>query len=218
SGASACARVRVRGARPAFERAFGTEFPAAMIPATEPMLTIAPLAWRNAGTAARLRYQGPIRFTPRIRRHNSSSAPSRSENGTRLVVPALLTRASRRPNRASAVATRRCASSSRETSPCTYTAAGSERASISPSSTERDELRTIWAPSLANRSATARPIPLDDPVTTTTSLTPADPTAQASETARRDPHSRPVPRHRADAEPGRPSRAALGAGGDRARL
>jgi MFS family permease len=56
-------------------------------------------------------------------------------------------------------------------------AARSERASISPSSTERDELTITRAPSPANRSATARPIPLDDPVTTTTSLTPADPTA-----------------------------------------
>ena len=62
-----------------------------MIPATDPTLTIAPFASRNAGTAARLRYQGPIRFTPRIRCHSSSSTPSRSANGTRLVVPALLT-------------------------------------------------------------------------------------------------------------------------------
>jgi hypothetical protein len=63
--------------------------------------------------------------------------------------------------------------------PCTYAASGSERASISPSATERDELTMTQAPSLANRSATARPMPLDEPVTTTTTLTrSADPTAQ----------------------------------------
>jgi hypothetical protein len=37
---------------------------------------------------------------------------------------------------------------------------------------ERDELTVTRAPSPANLSATARPMPLDDPVTTTTSLTP----------------------------------------------
>jgi hypothetical protein len=82
----------------------------------------------------------------------------------------------------------RRASSSRETSPCSYTASGSERASASPASTERDELTITLAPSPANRSATARPIPLDDPVTRTTSLTGRSYVPAAEVTCgRRDP-------------------------------
>src|SRR5262249_43214764 len=100
-------------------------------------------------------------------------------------------------------ATSRRASSSRETSACTYTASGSERASISPISTERDELTTTLAPSLANCSATALPIPLDDPVTTTTSLTQADPTDR--------------PTRQLDAEPRAPHSAQRALGRDRRR-
>src|SRR6478752_10315372 len=70
-------------------------------PAIGAVLQIAPLAARNAPTAAWVQRNGPIRLVLRIACQKSSLKRSSSENGIGAGVagvPALLTRKSRRPS------------------------------------------------------------------------------------------------------------------------
>ena len=83
---------------PALDTAYGMELPAGRRPATEVTLMTepAPLAFR-AGTLERVMCQVPMRLVDRILSQTSSVAASRSACGISWVVPALLTRMSRRP-------------------------------------------------------------------------------------------------------------------------
>ena len=83
--------------------------------------------------------------------------------------PALATRMSRRPNSDAVRSTSRAQNASSATSPATGTTLRPVSRAISPAVASRAsgdlELMTTSAPSLASRSATARPRPFDAPVT-----------------------------------------------------
>ena len=114
------ASVTVRLLSAAFDAQYGIELPVPMSPATLDVITISPPpAAASAGRAAREHWNGPLRFTPMIVSHTSSSTLSRSWCGMKLVVPALFTRMSSRPNASVAVATIRTQSASTATSACT---------------------------------------------------------------------------------------------------
>ena len=88
-------------------------------PASDDTFTTEPLASRKAGNAATVRDQVPKTLTSKIRRHTSTEAASRSWWGITAVVPALLTRVSRRPQRSRAAVTSCCAAAGSVMSPWT---------------------------------------------------------------------------------------------------
>src|SRR5215469_12257821 len=98
-------------------------------------------------------------------------ASSMSSKGCTSVIPALATRTSRPPNRSTQRSTARRTSRRREISPVIPSTAPPPEASAWTVSSTRpaSQSRTqTFAPSTANRSAVARPIPCPDPVTSTT--------------------------------------------------
>src|SRR3954470_21784898 len=106
--------------------AYAIDDPTPLMPATEEMLTTAdgrPEALAPASSrlrAARTIWNGPMVLTPYRRWKSSADNPSRSAWATCLVVPALLTSTSSRPQPLAAATILR-QSSSRDTSPCALT-------------------------------------------------------------------------------------------------
>ncbi len=109
------------------------------------------------GATARATRNALVRFTSRSSRHSSSENCSR---GLRSVMPALLTRTSTGPSRATPAAT----ASSSVTSNGAATAPSISAARASAASAERPLIATR-APAAASARASARPSPRVEPVT-----------------------------------------------------
>ena len=135
----------------------------------EHTLTIAPLP-RGAILAAtsRATRNGPVRFVATMR---SQASTGNSTKGRRNWMPALLTSPSSGPARSSASATPAATAAASATSngtactvpPVSEASASRARPSVSPSR----PLSTTAAPACRRPRASAKPIPLEDPVTRT---------------------------------------------------
>ena len=140
-----------------------------MMPATDEILTIEPLPDpRMAGIAALVPRNTPLALMSIIRSQPSmvwvSTLPP-------FQMPALLTRMCSPPNRSIAVSTACCQSASLVTSRWTNTAsppASAISASTCWPSDSSTSPRTTFAPSEANRRASAAPIPLAPPLISAT--------------------------------------------------
>src|SRR5215210_6540071 len=118
--------------------------------------------------AASVAYRSPRTFTSNIWRHWSERPFSILESS---ITPALFTRMSTRPSSSLACRTRACAASSSVTSHSTESALPPLpliRSTSSESRSFRRAATTTDAPSAANASAVASPMPLDAPVITAT--------------------------------------------------
>lgn len=122
---------------------------------------------RISGTAAWVIRNGPVRFTSITRCHSSGVV---SISGLNTAIPALLTSASRRPNRSVTAAISRATDSRSATSQCSaMVRSGSASACIaarSPSSSRSSSATD--QPSARKRLAAASPMPRAAPVTSAT--------------------------------------------------
>ncbi len=126
---------------------------------------------RIAGSAARIPWNTPRTLTSHSRRTSSGGTRSRRP---RTPTPAAFTQTSIRPYRSSAARATRVVAAASVTSAGTATASARACAAVHSlaTSARASALRAVTtrrAPHEANARATARPIPLDAPVTTTTS-------------------------------------------------
>ncbi len=133
------------------------------------MFTMAPPPhFRNSGSTARDTRNGPFTFTVITRSHSSSLIPSTVDTCS---VPALFTSTFSRPNRSTVPLTARSMSRALVTShsianpapPCFWTSLITSR-----SFSNRRPATATLAPSRANASAIARPIPVPPPVISAT--------------------------------------------------
>src|SRR6266403_1913155 len=154
---------------PPFDAQYAARSFIATSPSTEPILTIAPPPhFRNSGSSARDTRNGPFTFTVIMRSHSSSLIPSTVETCN---VPALFTSTFSRPNRSTVPFTARSTSRARVTShsianpapPCFWISLITSR-----SFSSRRPATVTLAPSRANASAIARPIPVPPPVISAT--------------------------------------------------
>src|SRR5262245_43066872 len=123
---------------------------------------------RMAGTTVLVSTNAPTRL---IRSTSAKSAALISVSGARSLTAAELISASTPPSSARVVSTRRCASASIPTSPATASALPPTfviASTTSASGSGRRPKTTTRAPSAANSSAVARPMPVPPPVTMAT--------------------------------------------------
>ena len=135
-------------------------------PVADAVLMIEPPPRRAArGSAYLMPRKTPRRFTATRRSNRSSSVSSSGWCGA--LKPALLNTTSSRPNASTAAANIACTSAACETSACTAIASLPISAAAD-SSCPLTSAQTTLAPSSANSSAEARPMPDPAPVTTAT--------------------------------------------------
>ena len=129
----------------------------------EVMLTMAPPCSRISGTAARVQRNGPVRLTSRIRCQSVSVV---SMIGAKRATPALLTSASRRPNRRVMRSSASATMAASETSQCSASVrSGHRREDVALSSSCCSmSSRATRQPSWRNRLAVASPMPRAAPV------------------------------------------------------
>src|SRR5581483_7358462 len=139
-------------------------------PAIDAMLTMEPLpAASIAAPSARESRNGPVRFTSSTRRHCSAVVSSAGRSSE---IPALLTSTSTRPYSASTRFVSSAAYCSEATSPVSANAAAPcSRTAARVSAGSRRSASTVAYPRSASASATRRPIPCAEPVTTATAPT-----------------------------------------------
>ena len=98
SGASTRDSVRVRLTTAALLAAYASGWGPGRSPTIEATFTTLPPAARSSGAQARVTWNSPRTLTANTRSHSARSTPSRSSGGVWLVMPALFTSASSRPN------------------------------------------------------------------------------------------------------------------------
>src|SRR2546425_1248404 len=132
------------------------------------LMTFPPPALFIAGYAAREHRKAEVRLVSRTRRHSSRV---RSWTGFRMLVPALLTRMSRRPSRSMVAFVIASTDASLVTSTSMAIAVPPCRSISVAAARDFSRFRaatTIWAPAAASPCAIPRPMPPFPPVTTAT--------------------------------------------------
>src|SRR5216683_1586766 len=150
---------------PPFDAQYAARSFIATSPSTDPIFTIAPPPhFRNSGSTARDTRNGPFTFTVITRSHSSSLIPSTVDTCS---IPALFTSTFSRPNRSTVPFTARSTSRTRVTSHSIANPAPPVFCTsliTSRSFSNRLPATATLAPSRANASAIARPIPVPPPV------------------------------------------------------
>src|SRR5829696_8266877 len=162
------ARVRVSPIRPCLLALYAARSETPSNPATEATFTTLPEPLSSIILPNSLHMRkGPVRFTASVLFHSASVI---SSAGTMVLMPALFTNTSMRPNSPITAPAISRTSASSETSPGTERVlAPAERSSSNVSLGAARSFATIRNPSSASTRATRRPIPRAAPVTTATS-------------------------------------------------